>query len=470
MIKHFDKYFSVRNSLLAIFIFAFFVRLFVVFVYRNFMHDDGIIYHNIAVNLVKGNGYSSAITAPYNPTFFREPVYPMFLATIYKVWDAAGGKVDYFIRDWQIQKQSNYLLHYYPEIFIAKVIQAILGAISCCLLFLSFRLVLKTSLAAVIGILFCFYFPLSLYCGFLLRETLQTLLVVTLSYFFGKFLLSKKYYWLVLFSFIWSLSNLTLQTTKMMPIFIFIFLLLHFKKPFLAIYQTALSTLIMLCIISPWLIRTYQYYSDVRVFKSLGTSLTHEASNYARAIKALETHGFLPSKASVPLFNEKIYNLPEKEIFEKSFNGYFSTKADSINKLIDDKSGKKRTWYRLGVNLWQSWITTFWTNARYTPPVLKSSNYVGLVFEFFVFILGWLGLIFGLFAIGGILCFFMKTYVIQLSFTYFLVFFYFIAGESRRMLPIHGYIFMFSCLFFYFLYSKYVNKKSSEEIKLLMFI
>jgi hypothetical protein len=39
-----------------------------------FVPSDGINYHNIAVNLASGNGYSNNISAPYEPYFFREPL------------------------------------------------------------------------------------------------------------------------------------------------------------------------------------------------------------------------------------------------------------------------------------------------------------------------------------------------------------------------------------------------------------
>lgn len=47
---------------------------------------DSVQYDIIAQNLAAGRGFSLSTTAPFVPTMFREPVYPFFLAAIYRIF------------------------------------------------------------------------------------------------------------------------------------------------------------------------------------------------------------------------------------------------------------------------------------------------------------------------------------------------------------------------------------------------
>jgi 4-amino-4-deoxy-L-arabinose transferase-like glycosyltransferase len=51
--------------------------------------DDSHQYHRIATNLVAGNGYSDAGSAPYEADVYRPPVLPCLLAAVY----ACGGSI-----------------------------------------------------------------------------------------------------------------------------------------------------------------------------------------------------------------------------------------------------------------------------------------------------------------------------------------------------------------------------------------
>ena len=47
--------------------------------------DAQVRYDPIARNLLKGNGFSRSLSAPYTPTISSQPVYPLFLAFIYRI-------------------------------------------------------------------------------------------------------------------------------------------------------------------------------------------------------------------------------------------------------------------------------------------------------------------------------------------------------------------------------------------------
>ena len=98
--------------LFAIFMLALFLRLFAVFSQdesKTLPFSDAKQYDNIAVNIVSGHGFSKIVGGPYVPTTIRTPGYPLFLAGIYAVFG-----------------------HSYIAV---KIIQAVLGAVLCILIF-----------------------------------------------------------------------------------------------------------------------------------------------------------------------------------------------------------------------------------------------------------------------------------------------------------------------------------------------
>src|SRR5712691_5855641 len=61
-------------------------RIFVAHHWPNDAPDDGRVYAQIARNLLEQHKFSDAAEPPYEPTLIRLPGYPMFLATIYKIF------------------------------------------------------------------------------------------------------------------------------------------------------------------------------------------------------------------------------------------------------------------------------------------------------------------------------------------------------------------------------------------------
>lgn len=49
--------------------------------------DAGLRYDPIARNLASGHGFSKSKQAPYLPDDFDQPVYPLFIAAIYRLFD-----------------------------------------------------------------------------------------------------------------------------------------------------------------------------------------------------------------------------------------------------------------------------------------------------------------------------------------------------------------------------------------------
>src|SRR3989338_2675498 len=103
---------SLTKILVVIFIVALSLRIFTVITQKEserIPRSDASNYDHLAMNIVSGEGFSEDINGKVIPTARRTPVYPMFLAGIYAVFG-----------------------HSYIAV---KIIQAILGALLCLVIF-----------------------------------------------------------------------------------------------------------------------------------------------------------------------------------------------------------------------------------------------------------------------------------------------------------------------------------------------
>lgn len=155
------------------------------FYFQDYTQSDGGDYHNIAVNIVQGHGYSKDTSEPYRSFFFREPAYPLFLAGVYALVDFTGFTPAYLLA-------AEYDLTAHPEIYWARIAQCVLGVFTCLILYLTLRLVLQPRVAFVIALLFSAYLPLAIYSTMLMRETFQRFAVVSTNHFFTRFLLNRR--------------------------------------------------------------------------------------------------------------------------------------------------------------------------------------------------------------------------------------------------------------------------------------
>ena len=115
---------------------------------RSIQLDDAESWDGIAWNLAEGRGF---LDANGLPTSVRPPVYPLFLAGIYKVFG-----------------------HSYPA---AKLAQILLSALTCALLFLIGSRVFGEKLGFISGLVCAFYPPLIVYSVIIGSETLYAFLL-----------------------------------------------------------------------------------------------------------------------------------------------------------------------------------------------------------------------------------------------------------------------------------------------------
>lgn len=224
---------------------------------------DSFLYHTIAYNLHAGNGYSgidngSAFGMPkpgmsveYEPAVTRGPVYPVFLAAVYRLWgDADAMKA---ITRWHVNWDR------------VRIVQSVLDTLICLLLFSTMRMLysdryLPAFLAAA---MYSLSFYNIYYTRMLLSESVTTFLVAVavmagvlamksrrLGYWFvfgagfGLASLSRPEY--ILFPFFMAATNFVLQRREI-------------KK---AVQVTAVLVCGLVVVIAPWALRNYMTYKQ----------------------------------------------------------------------------------------------------------------------------------------------------------------------------------------------------------------
>ncbi|RZB30174.1 MAG: hypothetical protein SRB1_02454 [Desulfobacteraceae bacterium Eth-SRB1] len=145
-----------RKSLFLIFFIALFLRIIFLITYQNglalqnrVMADDANIYIGLANNILDGRGYSSD---GINPIAGRVPLYPIFLSLIFFL----GGK------------------HY----LVVRVIQSILGAATCIMIYFLGKEIFSRRVAIMAAIIAAFYYPFIQISAYLVTETVSIFLLL----------------------------------------------------------------------------------------------------------------------------------------------------------------------------------------------------------------------------------------------------------------------------------------------------
>ncbi|CAB1061318.1 hypothetical protein D1BOALGB6SA_6091 [Olavius sp. associated proteobacterium Delta 1] len=225
---------------------------------------DSYLYHKIAYNLYKGHGYSgidngSAFGRPmtdkivdFEPAISRGPVYPVFLASLYCLW--ADGTATESRNRWQVNWD------------IVRIVQSILDAIICLLLFWLVRVLypdryLPAFLAAVLyGASFYNVF----YTRMLLSESITTFLVVVVIISGIIALKSRRTVCWLIFGAGCGLVSLSRPEYILYPFFMvgIIFLLQRH-----AIWGAVKTSTAIVCglglVIAPWALRNYMTYKQL---------------------------------------------------------------------------------------------------------------------------------------------------------------------------------------------------------------
>ena len=458
-----------RNQIIFLFFLAFIFRIIVGFTFNpEYFPADGIGYYNIAVNAANGNGLSQKTEAPFIPMFSREPAYPVFLMAGLRLFGLFGGDFDYMYLDTYNLEDST--LSVIPaSVKFLRIWQALFDSASVILIFLILIHVVNRDKAFFIAVLYALFLPVAAHCNILYREVFQTFILLLMNFFLIKYFFTRKTYFLVLTGFFWAASNMTLYATLALLPFIFLFILTESGSFKNAVTKTFIISFVMIVSVLPWYMYVYSYYPDIRIVKSGASAVTHEWRDYYSAhIKANEV-GLISDSELRTFFHEKAYNRPYYEYFDKSFNGYYTSQADSLKKLIkastqDISFGKKSLQTFLKYSKFS--IKNFWIKRNWGyPPPLKIFDYYLNNRIFLPFILYAFSTLFAAICFLGFLRYWRKLWPILCIFISFLGISFIIGTEARRFLPAYPYVFTFGILMLIDIYDylkmRSINSKSA---------
>lgn len=223
-----------------IILFSLIFKLALIFIYGNnlTLYSDDLNYIKSAAVLIE-----KGIFTFHNfnePTVFITPVYPLFLALVFRFFGYG-----------------------YIGLQVVRILQAILSCITIAVVFLTAKYLFNRKAAFISAFVVAFYIPNIVTTGFILTETLFTLLLCTLVYLSLIFCEKPNVSKFALLGFLWGITTLCRPTIAFYPAFLFVHFMLNRKVKIYELLKLGLvMTMCFSVIITPWWIRNYLEYSD----------------------------------------------------------------------------------------------------------------------------------------------------------------------------------------------------------------
>jgi 4-amino-4-deoxy-L-arabinose transferase-like glycosyltransferase len=244
---------SLRKKIVIVLVIGFLFRLFIIFCLPVRTFEKTIQrYHDAAVNMLEGRGYSHFPDEPYQPSFYKPPVYSIFLAIIYKIFGVNPDAV--------------------------RVVQAFLDTMGCLLLFYLLRHYFSKKLA-LSGLCLASLCPFTaVYINLLNPESLTIFFLILSLWLISKSILTERpcfffaaglctilmgYNRVEFFNFVWIFGGVLLFT--------------QIKKEKL-LKKMLLYALGVSLIMTPWVARNYKLSGKIILLsagRGLGINLLH---------------------------------------------------------------------------------------------------------------------------------------------------------------------------------------------------
>lgn len=229
------------KCLLAMFIaLSMIIKLLMILKYKNqlTLASDDINYVKSAVALLKNRIFTYH---NFNePTVFITPLYPFFLAVIFKIFG-------YGLAGFQA----------------ARIIQAILSCITIVFVFKIAKELLDARVAVIASFMVAFYLPNITAAGYFLTETLFAGLLYALIYFSLKMSKDLNIKNSLFLGCLWAVTTLCRPTIALYPVLLFMHVLLYHRTAVLRLIKPGIIMLAAFSIIMlPWWIRNYMEYGE----------------------------------------------------------------------------------------------------------------------------------------------------------------------------------------------------------------
>lgn len=194
---------------------------------------DGVDYDALALTLLRSGTYGVSEDAP---SAERPPGYPAFLATIY----AIGG-------------------HKY---YVVRIVQAVLSALTLIYIFKIAKSLFNEKIAFLSCLWFAIY-PLSIYLsGKFFTETIFLFLLLIAIYYLITFQVTGRLKFVILSGIGLGLCTYVRPFMLIFPLFLFIWSLVLFVKNRKIFFKSMLIILVIMCVITPWIVRNYKIYGE----------------------------------------------------------------------------------------------------------------------------------------------------------------------------------------------------------------
>jgi len=292
--------------ILCIFIVAFSIRLTYILNNQSEIETDEITYDLLAMGLLESGAY---VSPEGIPTSYRPPLYPTFLALIYRVFG------------------HNY--------FFVRLIQAIISSLIVCILYLTADKIYNRLSSILVGVFSSFYMPFVACSRLLYTETLFTFLLVLIVYLvivtdrpsITRF---------CILGFLCALSTLIKPIALFLPFIIISYSAIRARKGLISSDRIiAASVMLLLCfgsVLLPWSIRNYNVHGKfVLVSTNTGVNLYQGVSRSPGKI-------FNPGKGGEAIWEQvhAISNEAEKSDFfvREAFNVYRTRPLFALKMLV----------------------------------------------------------------------------------------------------------------------------------------
>jgi len=324
-----------KKFMLFLFFVSLILRLFYVLViHQPELSPDGVEYYKIALSLSSGHGFS---LEPGVPTPIRPPLYPLFLAAIYRL----GG-------------------HSYA---LVRVIQAFLGAFTCVFIYLITLKMFTKKIAGLAALLYTFYPIAFAYTSMILTETSFTFLFALIILLYMNAVEKNKILLFVLAGIMLGLATSTRGTLLFFPIFL---LIVGWTTDGRFIRKWLLLVLSMILIMAPWTIRNFYRFQKFIPVCTTGVGLGLWASGY----EASGQGGYLEAVGKGISLTKRYPS--DRILYEKrlSEEGFLWIKQNPVNYFLVALKRFPRFW-------WSSHSSILGVD-RPIPEYLKNKNYLHL--------------------------------------------------------------------------------------------
>ncbi len=266
-----------------------------------FPRDDG--YYEIAENLIAGNGFSKEIRSPFIPDSIRAPIYPLFLAGFFYIFES-----------------------YYA----ALIAQIIIGSIIPLLGYrIAFQLLAHRRMATVVAVVLAIEPFAILFSLTIMSETLFTALFLVGATLFLDYWKDRQGLILAYATGFFALATLARPTIQFLPlVLIFAVLFIANGRVAIAIKHSFVIAAVFLLILAPWSVRNFiqfgnpalsvQYASVPYAYLIPSLLALEKDISFMDALKQFyEGEGDIESVEDITLANASFYKKRATEILKE---------------------------------------------------------------------------------------------------------------------------------------------------------